>query len=150
MIGDTTYRDRTQVVSRWNHRVPKISTWSRPRVSASPEHNILMIDQLWLWKIPGAKSGLKSDTLITCFPTRHEAPNGNIDDVRDRVLLEGTTRSVLTIDDLIVRILAVCSDIFEPSDIPSLQFLEFFESAIGSTVCRLLPVEILSAMSSSI
>ena len=136
MIEDTAYRDGTQVVdrvARWNHS--KSGQLHRPEVKSphNSEHNIFMVDQLWLWKIPKGLD-IVSDTIVTCFPTRHEASTGIVDDIRDSVILESAENHIREVDNLIDRILSACTDIFEPNDIESLRFFTFFESEIGRAV----------------
>ncbi|KAH7395253.1 hypothetical protein DE146DRAFT_102053 [Phaeosphaeria sp. MPI-PUGE-AT-0046c] len=56
-IADSTARDMDQVVARW-HGSP----------AGSEDHNILVVDQLWIWVIsPFQESG--PDIVITSFPT---------------------------------------------------------------------------------
>lgn len=133
MIENIAYRDHTQVVSRWYHKLAGRLDHSKRGTLDHPNHNILMVDQLWLWKIPKGDKFM-SDTIVTCFPRRHEAFLDNIDDIRDRVIPESAKYPIRTTDDLIDRILSACTDIFEPNDIESLQFLRFFDSAIGTVV----------------
>lgn len=64
----------------------------------------------------------------------YEALYGSIDDIRDRILPESVENSIKTADDLVGRILAACTNIFEDTDIKSLQFRKFFEKAIGNMV----------------
>lgn len=148
MITDTTYRDRTQVVSRWNHNSNGHQDWSKQRI-LEPKHNILMVDQLWMWKISKGNR-VSCDTIITCFPTRHEAPDetrtgpqygfaggtlyGSTDDIRDRILPESVENRISNVEHLVGRILAACTNIFEETDVKSLQFRKFFEKAIGNMV----------------
>ena len=135
MVKNIAYRDRTQVVSRWNNELSGHLSRSKFEAPRPLNHNILMVDQLWLWKIP--KKGtdkVMSDTIITCFPTRHEASSGNSDDIRDRVVPESVENHTQNANDLIDRILSSCTEIFEPNDIESLQFFSFFESAVGTAV----------------
>lgn len=74
---------------------------------------------------------------------RHEAPEestdealyGSIDDIRDRILPESVEDSIMDADDLVGRILAACTNVFEDTDVQSLQFRKFFEKAIGNMVC---------------
>ena len=133
MVKNIAYRDRTQVVSRWNNESSGHLSRSKFEAPRPLNHNILMVDQLWLWKIPKGDKFM-SDTIVTCFPRRHEAFLDNIDDIRDRVIPESAKYPIRTTDDLIDRILSACTDIFEPNDIESLQFLRFFDSAIGTVV----------------
>ncbi|KAK7741911.1 hypothetical protein SLS62_010888 [Diatrype stigma] len=138
MMKDTAYRDRTQVVSRWNHSSDGHMNWAKTWIS-KPKHNILMVDQLWMWKI--SKAGqIPHDTIITCFPMRHEASEahvdeaslyGNMDDMREHILPESVEKRIRSVDDVIGRILAACTNIFEDTDVQSLQFRKFFEKAIG-------------------
>jgi hypothetical protein len=159
MIEDTQFRDQSQVVSRWNHttnllqreQVPKnalgydagrlrsrsrVPTWSIAQI----KHNILMVDQLWLWLIPDESKEFFN--IITCFPTRDGAlPDDTIDNIQDMILDE---RESLMLDDVtqpILKILSVCLDAFDPhQQRDSLQFLKFFESAVGYAVSGVFTV----------
>lgn len=105
MLESTHDRDIDQVVSRWAHNVVQ-----------QPRHNILMVDQLWLWK--GQKNsametgeaemeqlrqrdnssdrgrgrspdGNKGYYVVSCFPSRTgsgEISHRTLDDLRPRVL----------------------------------------------------------------
>lgn len=105
MLESTHDRDIDQVVSRWAHNVAQ-----------QPRHNILMVDQLWLWK--GQKSKVmetgeaemeqlrrrddssdrarrrspdrsRGHYVVSCFPNRtgsSEISHRNLDDLRLRVL----------------------------------------------------------------
>lgn len=124
MLKDTSYRDRTQVVSRWAK-----SEWQDP-----PDHNILMVDQLWLWFIKG--EGGKPDTIITSFPSREGSAfpqsTREADDLQRTVLGPTNRRSISESADLVSRILSVCSNAFDRHQhLESINFLQFFESAIG-------------------
>ena|ERR1700733_10312453 len=134
MLEDTSYRDRTQVVSRWNQRASHRSKGSRRFTSREPAHNILMVDQLWLWRIPGGNS--KDSTVITCFPSRNGSTPSYLDGLRDNILLDRHRSPLRNIDDFVAQVLSTCIGIFDHShDVESLQFFKIFESAIGNSVC---------------
>jgi hypothetical protein len=135
MLEDTSYRDRTQVISRWNQKTYNRSKGTRrfaPRVSA---HNILMIDQLWLWRIPAGGRSMDS-AVITCFPSRKGSTPSYLDNLRDNILADRHRNPLSNIDDFVAQVLSTCIGIFDHNhDVESLQFLKFFESAIGNAVC---------------
>ncbi|KAL1621012.1 hypothetical protein SLS56_009428 [Neofusicoccum ribis] len=125
MLKDTSYRDKTQVVSRWVK-----TEWPDQK-----DHNILMVDQLWLWFIKGKKDG-EPDTIITSFPSREGAEfqqsSREVDDLQGSVLGDDNRKSISTSMDLVSRILSVCCNAFDRHQhVESVNFLQFFESAIG-------------------
>lgn len=128
MLKDTTYRDRTQVVSRWVK-----SEWPEQE-----DHNILMVDQLWLWFVKSKKEG-EPDTIITSFPSREGAEfqqsSREVDDLQGTVLGDDNRTSISASTDLVSRILSVCCNAFDRhQNVESVNFLQFFESAIGRAV----------------
>jgi len=151
MIEDTTYRDRTQVVSRWNiaPNRPKPKRPSRypesrfgnfrsnresklnMRVGRDVKHNILMVDQLWLWVIPDSENHFFN--IITCFPSREGSTPSNVDDLQQNVLDDRHYDLFLDKKQLVSRILSLCLNALDPNQAEeSLQFLKFFESAVGN------------------
>src|SRR4051812_19875699 len=56
MLSSTSWRDRDQVVTR------------RAEKENLKSHNMLMVDQLWMWIIKGRDD--ESDTVISSFPSR--------------------------------------------------------------------------------
>lgn len=128
MLKDTSYRDRTQVVSRWAK-----SEWPDQQ-----DHNLLMVDQLWLWFVKG-KDG-QPDTIITSFPSRKGAifpqSSREADDIESTVLNDDNRLSIEDSTDLVSRILSVCCNSFDRHQhLDPINFLQFFESAIGRAVC---------------
>ncbi|KAI0000093.1 hypothetical protein F4779DRAFT_604959 [Xylariaceae sp. FL0662B] len=133
MLKDTAYRDRTQVVARWNHATYKNSIAATSRVPRPKKHNILMVDQLWLWIIPSTNQS-DPDTVITCFPQRTGAVPSYLDDIRSCVLSDEYGSTIRAVWDIGVRIISTCISIFnQDHGEESLQFLKFFESAIGNS-----------------
>jgi hypothetical protein len=135
MLEDTSYRDATQVVSRW---------WAQAARTRGPlggvegqNHNILMVDQLWLWCIkPEIPGNGDPYTVITSFPSR-EGANPTVVDYLERTVLKSKKRKpIVDTVDLISRILTVCSTTLDrhQDPHPSLQFLQMFESTIGHAV----------------
>jgi len=164
MLDSTVARDASQVVSRWF-----------PGRDPNCPHNILMVDQLWLWTICGsqlpvsgtgmnrqhihegtlsAENRPREDTttkpqqhyVISSFPSRHESRSQygqtnddrpTYDDLRGLVLDPiGRKREPINwIGDLVSRILEACCSIFDKSqDVETLQFIQMFANAIGTTV----------------
>ncbi|OJD31678.1 ankyrin repeat protein [Diplodia corticola] len=124
MLKDTSYRDRTQVVSRC----------AKLEWQDSPDHNVLMVDQLWLWFLKG-KDG-KPDTIITSFPSREGATypqsTREADDLQGTILDPTDRKCISESTDLVSRILSVCCNAFDRHQhLESINFLYFFESAIG-------------------
>jgi hypothetical protein len=152
MIDDTSYRDRTQVVSRWNHtanllednhkdiHVKRTSSFFESQTQAVPgrrgvgiNHNILMVDQLWIWRIPDPENEFSN--IITCFPSRNGAIPYDIDKLYESVVDDKYPQVFEDSMQAIMRILSLCIDAFDPHQFrDSLQFLKFFESAVGSAV----------------
>ncbi|KAL1637226.1 hypothetical protein SLS58_009413 [Diplodia intermedia] len=125
MLKDTSRRDEDQVVSRWARK-------EYPDKESS--HNILMVDQLWLWLIKSGDEN-KPDTIISCFPSRRgvDAKARQFDDIQASVLGRNTERIPISGSvDIISRILTLCCktlDRHQSSE--SLQFLQHFESALA-------------------
>jgi hypothetical protein len=120
MLEDTRERDADQVVTRWAKKLGK------------SHHNILMVDQLWIWVIKG-KDG-HPDRVISCFPEREGHESGSLDDLHRNVLHQNADKRqpISTAADLVARIVTTCSDIFSWSQEAGLvQFLHFFEATVG-------------------
>jgi Mg2+ and Co2+ transporter CorA len=161
MLENTLNRDDDQVVSRW---ASKDSLWSEPGVSggnldgSKDRHNILMVDQLWLWTLSqrdGAPSiernGHKVDIsdrkesvekrkvnfVVSCFPSRTGADRAHrtMDDLQ-RLVLDPHRRKRAPIrkpEQLVSRILETCFGVFDRlQEIPMLRFFQMFEDSIGS------------------
>lgn len=88
MLGDTTARDKDQVVSRWAS-CEKHGSTRRP-------HNMLMVDQLWLWLIKSSDRN-EPDTIISSFPSRSgiDSTTRQVDDIQGTVLKKSANRSPL-------------------------------------------------------
>lgn len=121
MLQDTRERDADQVVTRWATKHLK-----------RPHHNILMVDQLWLWIIKG--KGKHPDRIISCFPERKGVDSGCLNDLQHNVLnwdLKGR-KPIASTADLCSRIIATCSNVFSWSQEAELvRFLHFFEATVG-------------------
>ncbi|KAH8895650.1 hypothetical protein GQ53DRAFT_803904 [Thozetella sp. PMI_491] len=119
MLSDTTYRDRDQVVSRWIQKLNKSQTRKQRG------HNILMVDQLWLWFVKWPDS---RHYVITSFPNRDSA-GSKIDDL---VLSDKYRDPLYHTSDLISQIVAeVCKTLNFGQDDESTKFVEMFEGTIG-------------------
>jgi hypothetical protein len=130
MLEDTRFRDKDQVVSRW---VKRQDQPPKQRVKAKKSHNILMVDQLWLWFIKG--QGNEPDTVITSFPSHLGTDSIMADYYASKVLKEQNRDTISSTPELIARIMTCCcSTLNRHQDMPSTQFLQFFESAIGDAV----------------
>jgi hypothetical protein len=120
MLEDTRERDADQVVTRW------------ARKHGKPHHNILMVDQLWIWVIKG--SGGQPDRVVSCFPEREGHGSGFLDDLQRNVLHHNADKRqpITTSADLVARIVTTCSDIFGWSQEAELvRFLHIFEATVG-------------------
>lgn len=147
MLPDTEHRDKDQVVYR--HRKKSLYHEKEEDQEAEAENAIsaetrrknlkqlklLMVDQLWLWFIP-RDDVFKSDIVLTCFPRRWCQNNACDPDLLESILkFEGRTSPISDINSLIGLITSKCANIFDRSAAPSdLQFMEYFESAIGKAV----------------
>ena len=126
MLSDTGQRDADQVVTRWARDYLNVS-----------DHNILMVDQLWLWVIAGDQDKNILPSVVTCFPERHGVESGPLDDLRRNIMGSnmGNRQSILPIQttaDLVSRIVSTCSDVFSWSQKEELvRFLHFFEATVG-------------------
>lgn len=121
MLEDTEDRDADQVVTRW-----------AKNQLGKPRHNILMVDQLWIWVIKG-KDG-HPDRIISCFPDREGHESGYLDDLHRNVLYQNKDKRhpITTAADMAARIVTTCSDIFSWSQKAELvRFLHFFEATVG-------------------
>lgn len=125
MLEDTRYRDASQVVSR-----------EARKQAYDRHHNILMVDQLWLWLIKG-ENDQEPDTIISSFPGRKGAHRESkpVDDIQRAVLTERCRRSIFKSEDLVSRILTLCCKTLDRHQkFESIQFLDMFESALGHAV----------------
>ncbi|MCJ1426325.1 hypothetical protein MMC29_004228 [Sticta canariensis] len=145
-MKDTTERDEDQVVYRYAKKM-----WPDDHESV---HNILMVDQLWLWILDGGKlfdcSRLmkpsktpSTDTVITSFPQRWNRRQFDndldvVESIRKHINLVEGRDPLRSAYDLAVLISSFCSEVFfEREDAPEpldekLQILEFFDKSIGN------------------
>jgi Mg2+ and Co2+ transporter CorA len=148
MLESTQERDIDQVVSRWSENV-----------RSEARHNILMVDQLWLWTAcrgddiqydeksrqdggnkdeKTAVERPKNNYVISCFPSRTGAgysPHRTLDDLRLLVLdpYHGKRDPIREPEHLISRILETCCSVFDRlQDSEVLRFFQMFEDSIGS------------------
>jgi hypothetical protein len=152
MLSSTSERDKDQVVSRWMKRVSK-GAGKVPEKSSNASkitavrHNILMVDQLWLWCIPGNTES-DPDTVITCFPSRTGVEvaqssdvgesSAEVDDLQGAVLRTQNLHPRALIRDtagLVSRILTVCCRTLDRhQQIDTVKFMQMFQSTIGEAV----------------
>lgn len=119
MLEDTRVRDADQVVTRWAKKLQR------------HRHNILMVDQLWLWVIKGTDG---PDRVVSCFPERQGYDSGLLDYLQRNVLHHNADKRqpIKTTADLVAQIIATCSDVFSWSQEAELaRFLHFFEATVG-------------------
>jgi hypothetical protein len=96
-----------------------------------------MVDQLWLWSFRGEDG---TDIVISSFPDRTGVKgirSMEMDKIRDLVLdpIGNTRNPIQNAADLIFRIFATCSNIFDRcQQAEMLQFLQMFEFSIGEVV----------------
>ncbi|KAL6710652.1 hypothetical protein ACN47E_007709 [Coniothyrium glycines] len=132
MLKNTQARDKDQVVKRWAERH-----------HLENRHNIMMVDQLWLWKLiapkgetdlgpdlppksselnqGGTLSKLEGSIILTCFPSRtgvrglQRSFRGTQDDLQHFVLNPPNRKRnpVQSPEDLIARILGRCCGTFD-------------------------------------
>jgi Mg2+ and Co2+ transporter CorA len=147
MLKSTQERDDDQVVTRW-----------AAKDGLKDPHNILMVDQLWLWTLSqgdevqsSERKERESDNcdetepverhksrfVISCFPSRTGASHTyrTMDDLRRLVLDPHRRRRdpVRRPEHLISRILETCLSLFDRlQEIPELRFFQMFEESIGS------------------
>jgi hypothetical protein len=134
MLGDTTFRDKTQVVSRWFRRSGREPSDDSSDIfePQPPPHNILMVDQVWLWVL---RRPDLPDTLITSFPNRQGSSPAAFDDLQKHIFDDQNRDPIFSTGDLVGQILAVCFGTLSPSqDKDSLKFLQFFENSIANLV----------------
>jgi len=120
MLEDTRLRDADQVVTRW----------ARDRLHKK-HHNILMVDQLWLWVI---KDNNGADRVVSCFPERQGCDPGSLDYLQRNILHHNAEnrQPIKTTVDLVSQIIATCSEVFSWSQEADLaRFLHFFEATVG-------------------
>ncbi|KAK0636122.1 hypothetical protein B0T17DRAFT_69023 [Bombardia bombarda] len=130
MLRDTTFRDRTQVVSRWFNKSARNSNLFRHSMSDEhSRHNILMVDQLWLWVF--CQKG-QPDTVISSFPIREGAERHLYDDLQQQILQDEGRDPLHTTSDLVKQIMAACCRTLSPNQASeSVNFYQSFESSIA-------------------
>jgi hypothetical protein len=163
MLPNTSERDIDQVVSRRavkearrSHKDSNISKIHNDTdttaekesdnqshqtiVEILESHNILMVDQLWLWFIKSSDPG-KPDIVITSFPTREGVKGKDssaVDDLQASVLKNPTIHSrspILSTQDLVSRIMTVsCRTLDRHQYLKSVEFLQLFQSTVGDAV----------------
>lgn len=132
MLQNTQARDTDQVVKRWAERH-----------HLKDRHNILMVDQLWLWRLTAPKSRadrvpdkpsqlptliqeeesekLKGSIILTCFPSRtgarglRRSSRGTQDDLQQFVLNPPNRKRnpIQSPEDLVARIVERCCGVFD-------------------------------------
>lgn len=147
MLESTTDRDKDQVVSRWARDIKK-----------EFYHNVLMVDQLWLWTARDQYDSQRSDAIgspvrmrppkdtpeyiVSSFPDRTSTEHSNygfIDDLRSIVLSPEQKRRdpIRNTEDLVSRILETCFNIFDRlQKTEMLRFFNIFEDSIGTVVSK--------------
>jgi len=91
-------------------------------------HNILIVDQLWLWII---QTPNERDTIITSFPNREGAPPAPVDNLQMQILEDPIHRT----EELVGKILVACCQTLSPNQgIDSVKFVQIFESTIAHLV----------------
>lgn len=137
MLPSTSARDSDQVVAR------RAKKEKREGLGEEGEsfygHNVLMVDQLWLWFVRPTDDGIP--TIITSFPDREgvEAKNSRIlDDLQENVfksLPRQTREPIENPDALVSRILTLCCKTLDRHQhIKPMEFLQLFQSTIGDAV----------------
>ena len=166
MLSDTRDRDSDQVVTRRARKEAgefktDISSGERPMdrfLSSSGSgggttslkvlrHNILMVDQLWLWCVKAPKESGQPDILITSFPSREGVrtkDSRTVDDLQASILRISNqtihSRSpIFSTRDLISRVINVCCKAMEKTqDLQSVEFFQMFQSTIGDAVSKMI------------
>jgi hypothetical protein len=147
MLRDTTYRDRTQVVSRWFRKNRRLKAQKSFNVRddrtlfEEEDHNILMVDQLWIWLIKDYEGVPESDatrekvTLITSFPDRFGTKSAARDNIARQVFRDSTRDSFRVVTDLVRQIISVCLRTLNEDRVDgSISFLLCFEISLGDVV----------------
>jgi hypothetical protein len=137
MLPSTSTRDSDQVVARRAKKEKReglANEWQKIE-----GHNVLMVDQLWLWIIKTSDDG--PSMVITSFPGRNgvEAEHTRVLDnlqLNTFKTLPGQTRSPIEKpQDLVFRILTLCCKTLDRHQtVKPMQFLQFFQSTIGDAV----------------
>lgn len=151
MLTKTSERDKDQVVSRRARKELREAKKELQEINGGrsghsrkvhiPEsHNMLMVDQLWLWIIR-ARTDSEPDTVITSFPNREGVrvrDSRTVDDLQATVLRSQNMHPRDPISDttgLVSRILTVCcSTLDRHQSIKTVEFLQMFQNTIGDAV----------------
>jgi hypothetical protein len=135
MLPDTENRDRDQVVFRHRKKELDSKLHSKERKRQLKKMKVVMVDQLWLWYIPKGND-FPHDTVLSCFPRRWCQHTPEDPDLLESILnSEGKSPSISSVYELISLITSKCANVLDRSSAPQdCQFLEFFESAVGSAV----------------
>jgi hypothetical protein len=149
MLPSTLNRDKDQVVSRWAKRKSKrakerLGNNPNCRKNATVQHNILMVDQLWLWRIHGRDKS-EPDIVITCFPSRkgvqaqtQAQTSREVDNLQENILQNRNIHQrglIKGTSDLVSRILTECCQTLDRHQhLQTVDFLQMFQSTIGETV----------------
>jgi ankyrin repeat protein/Mg2+ and Co2+ transporter CorA len=128
---NTRARDDDQVVWRYQDSQQNDSR-NQGQHSGRGEHDILMVDQLWIWVFG-------PQLIVTCFPQGWQHPSKKTPALLSNIL-EGLNprsgRPVLNIHELAVRMvghcLAACDRTAERHD--KLNYLDMFSSSIGTAM----------------
>lgn len=100
-----------------------------------PSHNILMVDQLWLWVI---RSKEHPDMVITSFPNRVGAKDRNsagVDNVQQQILQAMNEPTIVGTADLVSQTMAACCQTLGlDRTVDTTKFSEAFEGSIGDLV----------------
>lgn len=152
MLSNTSIRDSDQVVSRRAIKESRRVTYGESKRYKS--HNILMVDQLWIWYIKRRNSS-EPNTVITSFPSREGVKvekSRDMDDLHAEVLKNQDHHSrevISSTTDLVARIMNVCCRTLDRHQhVKTVQFVQMFQSTIGDAV-SLPRVEIESHWESS-
>ena len=139
MLPSTSARDSDQVVARRAKKEKR--TGMGEEKDGFNGHNILMVDQLWLWFVRPLPSGIP--TIITSFPDREGVKDEMdysriVDDLQENVFKSLPRQSrdpIRNPEDLVSRILTLCCKTLDRHQhIKPMQFLQLFQSTIGDAV----------------
>jgi hypothetical protein len=132
-LKDTEARDKSQTVSRYYE---KLEGDLNPKDAKKIERAITMVDQLWLWVLPGTENS--PPTVITSFPRESDRTGKNATTALVSNIISSCRRlSVATAYDLAEIISSECSNIYFDTmnnRCQELQFLEIYTTSIGDIV----------------
>lgn len=156
-------RDLDQVLYRYTRDLPKTVIINDNVTQLHRSTRLLMVDQLWLWKIdhPGSASG--EITIITAFPERwSELDRGSWrwmqnrklqpsekSDIRFRILrvvMAQNDGPLRTADDFVCLVIDKCSSLFHPQPpeadlLPQMSFRDALAISIGTLVSFLTKLD---------